>query len=164
MSLDGFAVLKSVAGHAELFSDARDAVDKAALNILAAQFKAKTFDLDRLKRACRILGADTLSLALDHFPDTLPKALIRRIDPHRPHDAGGGAWMRSHIVALASGAAKPEAKRKKPAKKKAGSVTDKTSQSQTTISLLRALGDICDGKAAACIEGAAAIQIGSHIV
>ena len=41
MRLDGFAILKSVAGHAELFSNARDAVDKAALNILATELKAK---------------------------------------------------------------------------------------------------------------------------
>ena len=121
MRLDGFAILKSVAGHAELFPDARDAVDKAALNILAAQFKAKTFDLDRLKRAYKVLGADTLSLALDHFPDTLPKAIIRRIDPHHPHAAGGAAAIRSRVVALASGAAKPEAKPEKPAKRKEGS-------------------------------------------
>ena len=66
MSLDGFAILKSVGGNAELFSEARDVVDKAALNILAAEFKAKTFDLDHLKRAYKILGADTLSLVLEH--------------------------------------------------------------------------------------------------
>jgi hypothetical protein len=36
MRLDGFAILKSEAGNAELFPNARDAVDKAALNILAA--------------------------------------------------------------------------------------------------------------------------------
>jgi len=46
MRLDGYAILKSVAGHAELFSNARDAVDKAALSILETQFQAKTFDLD----------------------------------------------------------------------------------------------------------------------
>jgi hypothetical protein len=126
MSLDGFAILKSVAGHAELFSDARDAVDKAALNILAAQFKAKTFDLDRLKRAYKVLGADTLSLALDHFPDTLPRALIRRIDPNHPHAAEGAALMCSRIVSLASGAVKPEAKAEKPAKKRAGSAKGKS--------------------------------------
>src|SRR5262245_38526245 len=109
MRLNGFAILKSVADHAELFSDARDVVDKAALNILAAELKAKTFDLDRLKRTCGALGADTLALVLQHFPDTVPKTLIGRIDPHHPKVASDNAnWMRSHIVALASGVAKPE--------------------------------------------------------
>jgi hypothetical protein len=128
MSLDGFSTLKSVASHAELFSDARDAVDKAVLNILAAQFKAKTFDLDRLKRVYKVLGADTLSLALDHFPDSLPKMLIRRIAPHHPHAAGGVSLMRSRILALASGEAQPEAKPEKTAKKKPGAVKSKPNE------------------------------------
>ncbi len=111
MRLDGFAILKSVAGHAELFSNARDAVDKAALNILAAELKVKTFDLDRLKRTCTVLGTDTLALVLEHFPDTVPKALVGRIDPHHPNAATeNAAWTRSHVVALATGAVKPEPK------------------------------------------------------
>jgi hypothetical protein len=114
-----------VGGNAELFSEARDAVDKASLNILAAQFKAKAFDLDRLKRTYKALGPDTLSLVLEHLPDTLPKALVSRMDPYYPHATDGAASKRSHLVALASGAAKPEAKPEQPVKKKAASVNDK---------------------------------------
>jgi hypothetical protein len=111
MRLDGFAILKSVADHVGLFSDARDVVDKSALNILAAQIKAKTFDLDRLKKTCSALGSDTLALVLQHFPDTVPKMLISRIDPHHAKAGTDNVnWMRSHIVALANGAAKPEPK------------------------------------------------------
>jgi hypothetical protein len=111
MRLDGFAILKSIAEDVDLFSDTRDVVDKAALNILTAQLKAKTFDLDRLKRTCSAIGADTLALVLQHFPDAVPKTLIGRIDPHHAKARTDNAnWMRSHIVALASGAAKPEPK------------------------------------------------------
>jgi hypothetical protein len=122
MSLDGFAILKSVAGHAELFSEARDAADKAALNIIAAQFKAKTFDLNRLKRAGKALGADNLALVLEHLPDSIPKALLRRIDPYHPKaSSGSAAWMRSHVAALAGGTALPEPKPQAPAKTKTDS-------------------------------------------
>jgi len=111
MRVDGYDILRSVAGHAELFSNARDAVDKAALDILAAELEAKTFDLDRLKRTCNVLGSDTLALVLQHFPDTVPKALIDRIDPHHPNAATENpAWTRSHVVALATGVARPEPK------------------------------------------------------
>jgi hypothetical protein len=111
MRLDGFAILKSVADHVELFSDARNVVDKAALNILVAQLKTKTFGLDRLKQTCSALGADTLALVLQHFPDTVPKMLVSKIDPHHAKAGTDNVnWMRSHIIALASGAAKPEPK------------------------------------------------------
>jgi hypothetical protein len=124
MRLDGYAILKSVAGHAELFSDARDAVDKAALNIVAAQFKAKTFDLDRLKRACEALGTKMLALVLEHLPDKIPEALVDRIDPHHPRAAdGSGPWAREHVMSLASGKAKPEPK--PLTRKKAGSAKGK---------------------------------------
>jgi hypothetical protein len=110
--LDGFAILKAVVGHSELFSDVRTAADKAALAILAAQLKAETFDLDRLKRTRKALGADVLVLALEHLPDNVSKSLIARIDPHhRKHATGSAAWARSHIMALAGGVAAPEPKR-----------------------------------------------------
>jgi hypothetical protein len=111
MRLDGFAILKSVADNAELFSDARDVVDKAALNIVMTGLKAKTFDLDCLKRTRGALGVDTLALVLQHFPDTVPKALMARIDPHHPKAGTDNAnWIRSHILALASGVVNPEPK------------------------------------------------------
>jgi hypothetical protein len=117
MSLDGFAILKSVAGHADLFFEARDIADKAALNIVAAEFKAKTFDLNRLRRACKVLGTDNLVLLLEHLPDSIPKALVRRIDPHHPKaSSGSAAWMRSHVAVLAEGAAMPEPKPQAKAK------------------------------------------------
>jgi hypothetical protein len=120
MRLDGFAILKAVAGHAELFSDARDIVDKAALNILAAQLKAKTFDLDRLKGAQKAVGPDTLALVLEHLPDSIPKALVARIDPHHPKAGDGSApWMRSHVVALAKGETRPTPKPQASTKTKA---------------------------------------------
>jgi hypothetical protein len=120
MSLDGFAILKYVAAHAEQFADARDSVDEAALNILAGQFQAGTFDLIRLKRVCKALGGETLALVLEHVPDEVPQTLIERIDPHHPQtEAGDAAWARVHVVALASGEAKPEAK-PKAATNKAG--------------------------------------------
>jgi hypothetical protein len=115
--LDGLAILKAVVGHSELFSDVRTAVDKAALAILAAQLKAETFDLERLKRTRKTLGADVLALALEHLPDNIPKSLIARIDPHhRKHATGSAAWARSHVIALAGGAAAPEHKRGEPVK------------------------------------------------
>lgn len=123
MRLDGFAILKSVADNVELFSDARDVVDKAALSILAAQLKAKMFDLDCLKQTCSALGIETLTLVLQHFPDSVPKTLVSKIDPHHAKVATDNVnWMRSHIVALASGEATPEPKpaseTKKPSKGK----------------------------------------------
>jgi len=126
MRLDGYAILKSVAGHAELFSDARDAVDRAALNILQAQFRAKTFDLDGLKRACNALGDETIALVLEHLPDKVPETLIERIDPHHPRDAANrGHFARAHVVALATGEAKPELKPQAQAKTKSGSAKGK---------------------------------------
>jgi hypothetical protein len=111
MRLNGFAILKSVADHEDLFSDAHDAVDKAALNIVATELKAKTFDLDRLQLISGALGSDALALVLEQVSDTVPKALIVRLDPHHPKIAIDNAkWMRPHIVALASGAVKPEPK------------------------------------------------------
>jgi hypothetical protein len=131
MRLDGFAILKSVAGHADLFSDARDIADKAALNIVAIQLKAKTFDLDRLKQAHKALGADTLALILEHLPDSVPSTLVARIDPHHPKSADGSApWKRSHVVALASGSAKPEPKSLASVKTKAGSRSKNKQQPQ----------------------------------
>jgi hypothetical protein len=122
MRLDGYAILKSVAGHAELFSNARDAVDKAALNILETQFQAKTFDLDRLKRACEALGEETIALVLEHLPDKVPETLIERIDPHHPRDAGNrGHFARARVVALATGETKPDPRPQAQAKAKTGS-------------------------------------------
>jgi len=122
MTLDGFAILKSVGSHADLFSDARDAADKAALSIVATQLKAKTFDLDRLQHACKALGTDTLALVLEHLPDAIPKALVGRIDPHQSKtDSSSAAWIRSHVIALATGAMKPEPKPQAPTKTKRGS-------------------------------------------
>ncbi len=73
--------------------------------------KTKTLDLDRLKRTSRALGSDALALVSEQVPDTVPKALIARLDPHHPKMAiDNSKWMRPHIVALASGAAKPEPK------------------------------------------------------
>jgi len=108
MRLDGFAILKYVASHAELFANAQDAVDEAALSILAEQFQAETFGLDRLKRVCKALGSDALILVLEHVADAVPEALIARIDPHHPKaEAGDAAWARSHVMALAKGELKP---------------------------------------------------------
>jgi hypothetical protein len=73
--------------------------------------QAKTLDLDRLKRTRKALGTDTLALVLEHLPDSIPKALIGRIDAHHLKAATESpAWTRSHVVALATGAAKPEPK------------------------------------------------------
>jgi hypothetical protein len=129
MSLDGFAILKYVAAHAEQFADARDSVDEAALNILAGQFQAGTFDLGQLKRLCKALGGETLSLVFEHVPDEVPQSLIGRIDPHHPKaDAGDAAWARSHVVALGSGKAKPEPKPKAAAKKAGAAKSKKKSK------------------------------------
>jgi len=117
MRLDGYAILKSVAGHAELFSNVRDAVDKAALSILETQFQAKTFDLDRLKRACRALGEETIALVLEHLPDNVPETLIERIDPPHPRNAGNrGHFARARVVALATGETKLTQGRKRKRK------------------------------------------------
>ena len=120
--LNGFAILRAVVGHPELFSDVRASVDKAALAILTAQLKARTFDLHRLKRTRKALGADTLALVLKHLSDTVPKSLIDRIDPHHPKKTTGRAgWARSHVMALASGAVTPEQGLPGPIKRKARS-------------------------------------------
>lgn len=109
--LNGFAILKSVADHEELFSGARDVVDRAALNIVTTELKAQAFDLDRLQRTCGALGSDMLALVLEQVSDAVPKMLIARIDPHHPKmPTDNVKWMRPHIMALACGAAKPEPK------------------------------------------------------
>jgi hypothetical protein len=112
MRLDGFAILKAVGSHADLFSESCDVVDAASLKIIATQLKSKALDLERLRQTYKALGADAFTLVLEHLADTIPKALVRRIDPHHAQTpAGSAAWTRSHLVALASGTAK---KRKKP--------------------------------------------------
>jgi hypothetical protein len=115
--LDGFAILRAVAGDSELFCDVRAAVDKAALATMTARFRARTFDLDRLRRTRKALGADLLARILEHVPDAVLRSLIGRIDPHHPMSATGGAgWARSHVMALASGAATPRQEQAVPTK------------------------------------------------
>src|SRR5262245_61115869 len=124
--LDGFAILRAVARHAELFCDARSAVDKAALAILTAQFKAKRCDLGRLRRTRKALGAGELARILKHLPDAVPKSLIDRIDPHHPKKTNGSAARaRSRVMTLASGAAAPEQASRGPVKKRAASAKRK---------------------------------------
>jgi hypothetical protein len=107
--LDGFAILKAVGNHADLFSESCDVVDAASLKIIATQLKSKALDLERLRQTYKALGADGFTLILEHLADTIPKALVRRIDPHHAQTpAGSAAWTRSHLVALASGTANPE--------------------------------------------------------
>jgi hypothetical protein len=123
---DGFAILRAVARHAEVFADVRAVVDKAALAILTAQLKARTCDLDRLKRTRKALGADTLALILKALPAAVPRSLAARIDPdRRKHAAGSAARTRSrvisHVMALAGGAATPAKARPGPGKTQARS-------------------------------------------
>ena len=136
MSLDGFAILRAVARQSELFSDVRAAVDKAALAILTAQLKARTFDLARLKRTRKAVGAKMLAAILKELPATVAKALAAQIDPHRPSYATGSApRARSHVMALARGAATPAPERQGASKRKARSAkstSKRTSKSTRT--------------------------------
>jgi hypothetical protein len=122
MRLDGFAILKAVGGHADLFAESCDVIDAAAVKIIATQLKSKALDLERLKRIYQALGADAFTLVLEHLADAIPKALVRRIDPHHAQTpAGAAAETRSHLIALASGTTKPEPR----PQAKAGTKTDK---------------------------------------
>ncbi|MBV9563330.1 MAG: hypothetical protein JOY90_23225 [Bradyrhizobium sp.] len=101
--------MKAVGSHADLFAESCDVADAAALKIVATQLKTQALDLERLTRIYKALGADTFALALEHLADAIPRALVRRIDPHHAQaPADSAAWTRSHLIALASGAAKPE--------------------------------------------------------
>jgi len=134
--LDGIAILRAVARHPGLFCDVGAAVDKAALAILTAQLKARTFDLARLKRTRKALSAELMAAILKALPATLLKALAARIDPHRPkHTTGRASRTRSHLMALASGAATPapeEGAARKPTPRSATTTTKGAKESTTS--------------------------------
>jgi hypothetical protein len=137
MRLDGFAILRAVGSQSELFSDVRAAVDKAALAILTAQLRARTFDLAQLRQTRKAVGAKVLAAIIKELPAAVPKALAARIDPHRPSYATGSAGRaRSHVMALASGAATPAPERPRANKRKASSAksTSKRTSKRTSKS------------------------------
>ena len=111
VSIDGINVLNSIAAHPSAFGDAKAEINKAALAISVAQLKCKTLTLQGLSNIQNALGEQPLRLILEYVPNSTLKALVKKFDTNHPElKTGDGTWFRRHLVALASGHAKPLAK------------------------------------------------------
>lgn len=117
IALDGFAVLRKLGKHADVFAPVRSDVDKAARALIVKCLKAKSVGIDGLRDISSALGEDQFELVVEGLKDAEVKSMLARLDKHHPEvKAGSAAWRREHLLAVATGKADASAPRAKAAK------------------------------------------------
>lgn len=114
---DPIIVLRTLLAEPALASTVTPHLRRPALKALEVVLKSPVFDVATLASFCESLGEDATDLALDAAPDGVLRATVKRLDPHHPDVAGSATkidvpWARRHLLALATGEAKPIAKPK----------------------------------------------------
>jgi hypothetical protein len=117
LDIDGFAILKAIAGHPSTFSDVESEARKTARALIIKQVKHKTTDLKKAREIFNLLGSSAFRLVVDGFPDAQIKTLVARLDKSHPDlKTETSPWRRQHLIALLDGSREPipRAAAKKP--------------------------------------------------
>jgi len=118
--LDGFAVLRTIGSHADIFAGVAVEARKLARALVVKQLKAKTAGIKSARDIRRALGDVAFALLTDAMTDTEIKAVLGKLDKHHPEfKTANPQWRRQHLRSLADGSAEPAVKPKAPPKAKA---------------------------------------------
>jgi hypothetical protein len=126
LAIDGFKVLRKISENIDLFADVRLDAAKSAQSFVEKQLKAKSTDLQTLRRIRDGLGRENFDLVVDNMKDAPIKTLVSKLDKFHPElKKSDGPWRRRHFIALAASDAEPTAKPEpvKKAKKPSGRST-----------------------------------------
>jgi hypothetical protein len=119
LDIDGFSVLRSIAGHPNVFDEVAREVTATARSLVVKQIKNKTTNLKRLREIRVALEADAFNLILDGMPDPQIRSLLRKLDKHNPElRSSSPQWCRQQILALTRGSVEPATKSKSSPKQK----------------------------------------------
>jgi hypothetical protein len=121
LTLDGLAVLQSMAANPGAFPAVIAEAAKIARSLVMKQLKAKTSDLNSLRGVRHVLG-DEFVLLVEGMTDAEVKSLVSKVDKHYPQLKSASAdQLRNQLNSLAKGTADPSDKGEptKPAKPKA---------------------------------------------
>jgi len=123
--LDGFAVLRAIAGHADAFSAIDTAVAKAARDLIAKRLKLKSLTVQDV-RVVRDAVGEPFELIIDEMTAANLKSLVTKLDKHHAGLKGSNPeTLRRHLRALLNGSVEP-------ADKKAGGKAKVSPQQKAT--------------------------------
>lgn len=117
LSIDEFAILRGIGSDPETFSAiSKDVSAKVRVWVLK-HLKAKSTDLEKLRRTNDALGNQAFALFVDGMKDTDVRSIINRLDKHRlTIGSVDEAWKQRHLVALATGAVDPTKSESRPSR------------------------------------------------
>ncbi len=130
MEVNGPAILDALLKDPAAFLITRSQINGLAQTAIVAGLKSKDLKLAAVQALSAKIGKGDFALVLESLKPAELKALSKKLDAHHENiNAADGAWSRTHIVDLASGATEPVAsvpkKPKKPAAKAAAPKTPK---------------------------------------
>src|SRR5690242_18307836 len=98
LDVDGFAVLRSISSHSNLFPDLVRDVSKVARTLVVKQIKAKNTDIVSIRHIESALGSGAFSLVIDGMPDAQIKTLVSKLDKFHPGlKTETAQWRRKHL-------------------------------------------------------------------
>ena len=113
ISLDTFALLKSIGSAPKAFAAVSADLEKVAVASVKKVLKAKTLTVGHAREICQALGADTFAFILGHesMKDSDISGLVKQLDKEWPSlKAAKIAEKRDHLLALSTGRTDPSQK------------------------------------------------------
>jgi hypothetical protein len=107
LDVDGFAVLRTIGSHREIFTAIKADIAKTARALVAKQIAHKDTGLKAVRDIRAAVGPDAFSLIMDGLSDAQIKSLTARLDRHAAPAKVADGTARLHILALAEGSAQP---------------------------------------------------------
>jgi hypothetical protein len=107
LDVDGFAVLRTIGSHREIFTAIKADIAKTARALVAKQIAHKDTGLKAVRDIRAAVGPDAFSLIMDGLSDAQIKSLTARLDRHAATAKAADGTARLHVLALADGSAQP---------------------------------------------------------
>jgi hypothetical protein len=120
--IDGFALLKKIGDHPDVFRHVKAAVTKTSYDLVVKQAKLKTTGLPELRSIRDVVGKEQFGLLLDGLNDASVKSILTRLDKYHPDlKNSDGRWKRDRLRELCLGLAEPAERVKAPKSSKRAS-------------------------------------------
>jgi hypothetical protein len=95
------AIFAAIARNPEAFPAKPELRHKAAIDIVLAQFKDKTFSLPKLRSIAQELGRECVTAILETVPASVTSSLIAKLDKANKARSNEPDFAAPHLIALA---------------------------------------------------------------